>query len=93
MRFHLKLYVICISLSLLFLLSLIVELYFFEFTMIKFICLYMGVLLTLDILIDYLRTKTKQKLDVPDKKINYINWTQPKHNAKKVASYYVKQRQ
>jgi len=90
MRFHMKVYLICIFLTLLFLLSFIVELYFSEFIIIKFICLYIGVLLTLDIFIDYLRTRTKQKLDVSDKKIDYENWTQSKQNAKKVGSYYIK---
>ena len=93
MRFHMKLYIICISLMLLLLLSLIVELYFSEFTMVKFICLYIGVLLTVYIFIDYFQEKDKQKQYTQNKKIDYVNWAQPKQNAKQVASYYFKKRQ
>ena len=93
MRFHMKLYIICVFLTALLLLSFIVELYFSEFTMVKFICLYIGVLLTLYIFIDYLQEKDKQKQYTQDKKIDYVNWAQPKQNAKQVASYYFKKRQ
>jgi len=71
---------------------LIVEFYFQDYFAIGLIALLASVILTLCISIEYLNVRFMRRLDVQNKKIDYLNWTQKKEKAGSASSYYFRNR-
>jgi len=71
---------------------LIVEFYFQDYFAIGLIAILASVILTVCVSIEYLKTKYMQRLDVQNKKIDYLNWAQKKEKAGSQASYYFRKR-
>jgi hypothetical protein len=71
---------------------LIVEFYFQDFFTIGLIAILASVTLTVCVSIEYLNEKFMQRLDVQNKKINYLNWAQKKEKAGSASSYYFRNR-
>jgi general stress protein CsbA len=57
-----------------------------------FIIILAGVILTVCIYLEYLKVKYMQRLDVQNKKIDYLNWTQKKEKVGRAVFYYFKNR-
>ena len=71
---------------------LIVEFYFQDYFNIELIGVIASVILTLCISIKYLKEKFMRQLDVRHKKIDYVNWTQKKEEAKREMFYHFRNR-
>ncbi|VVB62104.1 Uncharacterised protein [uncultured archaeon] len=71
---------------------LITEFYVQDYFTFWFIAILAGVILTICVCIEYLKVKYIQSLDVQNKKIHYLNWTQKKEKAGRAVFYYFKTR-
>jgi hypothetical protein len=71
---------------------LIVEFYFQDYFTIELIAILATVILTLCISIEYLKVKFMRRLDIRNKKIDYVNWTQKKEGAAGEMSFYFRNR-
>jgi hypothetical protein len=71
---------------------LIVEFYFQDYFTIGLIALLASVILIVCVSIEYLRGKSTLRLDVQNKKINYLNWAQKKEKVGSASSYYFRNR-
>ena len=71
---------------------LIVEFYFQNYFTIGVIAIIASVILILCVSIEYLRVKYMRWLDVRNKKIDYLNWTQKKEETGRVSFYYFRNR-
>ena len=71
---------------------LIVEFYFQDYFTIGLIAILSSVILTVCVCIEYLKIKYMQRLDVQNKKIDYLNWIQKKEKTGRAATYYFRKR-
>ena len=71
---------------------LIVEFYVQDYFTFWRIAILAGVIFTICVCLRYLKVKYKQRLDVQNKKIDYLNWTQKKEKAGRAVLYYFKNR-
>jgi len=71
---------------------LIVEFYVQDYFAIGLIAILASIILTVCVSIEYLNVKFIRRLDVQNKKIDYLNWTQKKEKAGKASSFYFRKR-
>jgi len=71
---------------------LIVEFYFQDYFAIGFIAILAGVILTVCVSIQYLNVRFMRRLDIQNKRIDYLNVAQKKEEASQASSYYFRKR-
>jgi hypothetical protein len=71
---------------------LIIEFYVQDYFTFWLIAILANVILTVCVCIEYLKVKYMQRLDVQNKKIDYLNWTQKKEKTRRALFYYFKNR-
>ena len=69
---------------------LIVEIYFQNYVTTGLITLLSSLILTLCLLLEYLKEKVQRLIDTRNKKYEYFNWEQKKENPEKQLSYYLR---
>ena len=71
---------------------LIVEFYFQDYYTIGIIALLASVILTVCVVIEYLKRRSIRSLEVQSNKIDYLNWVQKEAETGKAATYYFRNR-
>jgi hypothetical protein len=71
---------------------MIIEFYVQDYFTFWLLAILAGIILTVCVCIEYLEVKYMQRLDVQNKKIDYLNWIQKKEKAGRAVFYYFKNR-